>query len=68
MQKQVHSREFKLDIVRQVATGQKRPAQVCREYGIAESVLSRWSRNEEKQHFSYHKQKESRLKNSGLQS
>lgn len=42
MQKRVHSREFKLDIVRQVATGQKRPAQACREYGLAESVLSRW--------------------------
>ena len=42
MQKRVHSREFKLDIVRQVITGQKRPAQVCREYGLAESVLSRW--------------------------
>ncbi len=42
MQKRVHSREFKLDIVCQVATGQKRPAQACREYGIAESVLSRW--------------------------
>jgi transposase len=28
--------------VRQIATGQKRPAQVCREYGLAESVLSRW--------------------------
>jgi transposase len=42
MQKRSHSREFKLDIVRQVATGQKRPAQVCREYALAESVLSRW--------------------------
>ena len=42
MQKRVHSREFKLDVVRQVATGQKRPAQACREYGLAESVLSRW--------------------------
>lgn len=42
MQKRVHSREFKLDIVRQVVTGQKRPAQACREYGLAESVLSRW--------------------------
>ena len=42
MQKRVHSREFKLDIVRQVETGQKRPAQACREYGVAESVLSRW--------------------------
>jgi transposase len=42
MQKRVHSREFKLDIVRQISMGQKRPAQVCREYGLAESVLSRW--------------------------
>jgi transposase len=42
MQKRVHSRELKLEIVRQIATGQKRPAQVCREYGLAESVLSRW--------------------------
>ena len=42
MQKRMHTREFKLDIVRQVSTGQKRPAQACREYGIGESVLSRW--------------------------
>jgi transposase len=44
MQKRVHSREFKLEVVRQVASGQKRPAQVCREYGLADSVLSRWRR------------------------
>ncbi|GHO54461.1 transposase [Ktedonobacter robiniae] len=42
MHKRQHSREFKLDVVRQVSTGQKRPAQVCREYGLAASVLSRW--------------------------
>ena len=42
MQKRAHSREFKLEIVRQIATGQKRPAQACREYGLADSVLSRW--------------------------
>jgi transposase len=42
MQKRAHSRELKLEVVRQVATGQKRPAQVCREYGLADSVLSRW--------------------------
>jgi transposase len=42
MHKRMHSREFKRDVVRQIATGQKRPAQVCREYGLAESVLSRW--------------------------
>jgi transposase-like protein len=44
MQKRMHSREFKLEVVRQVASGQKRPAQVCREYGLADSVLSRWRR------------------------
>jgi transposase len=42
MQRRVHSREFKLEIVRQLASGQKRPAQVCREYGLADSVLARW--------------------------
>ncbi len=37
-----HSREFKLDVVRQVHTGAKRPSQVCREHGLAESLLLRW--------------------------
>lgn len=37
-----HSREFKLEVCRQVASGQKRPAQVCREYQLANSLLSRW--------------------------
>ncbi len=36
------SREFKLNVVRQIAEGHKRPAQACREYQLAESVLSRW--------------------------
>jgi transposase len=44
MHKRQHGREFKLDVVRQVASGHKRPAQVCREYGLADSVLSRWRR------------------------
>ena len=38
----IHSREFKLDVVRQVASGEKRPAQICREHGLAESLLLRW--------------------------
>ena len=42
MQKRNHRRECKLEVVRQVTTGQKRPAQACREYGLADSVLSRW--------------------------
>ncbi len=38
----VHSREFKLSVVRQVASGERRPAQVCREHGIGEGLLLRW--------------------------
>jgi transposase-like protein len=37
-----HTGEFKLECCRQVATGQKRPAQICREHNLAESVLLRW--------------------------
>ncbi|MDQ3492350.1 MAG: transposase [Chloroflexota bacterium] len=37
------SREFKLAVVRQVESG-ARPAQVCREHGLAEPVLWRWRR------------------------
>ena len=37
-----HSREFKLQVVKQIASGEKRPAQVCREYDIANSLLVRW--------------------------
>ena len=37
-----YSREFKLEVVHQVASGAKRPAQVCREHGLANSVLDRW--------------------------
>ena len=37
------SRAFKLSVVRQIEAGQ-RPAQVCREHGIADGVLWRWRR------------------------
>ena len=37
-----HSREFKLSIVRQLVTGEKRPAQVCREHNLAPSMVTRW--------------------------
>ncbi|MFT4040250.1 MAG: helix-turn-helix domain-containing protein [Thermomicrobiales bacterium] len=40
----IHSREFKLQVVQEVASGAKRPAQACREYGLANSVLDRWRR------------------------
>ena len=36
------SREFKLPAVRAIASGEKRPAQVCRDQSIATSVLARW--------------------------
>jgi len=45
----VHSREFKLTVVRQLANGEKRPAQICREHNLAPRVVSRW-RNEYDQH------------------
>lgn len=37
-----HTREFKLQVCRQIASDQKRPAQVCREHQLANSLLSRW--------------------------
>lgn len=36
------SREFKLSVVREIASGAKRPAQACREYELSEGVLLRW--------------------------
>ena len=38
------SREFKLAAVRQVVVEGQRPAQVCREHGLAEGLLLRWRR------------------------
>ena len=38
----VHSRELKLTVCRQIQSGEKRPAQVCREHNLDQSVLSRW--------------------------
>lgn len=37
-----HSRECKLAIVRQIANGEQRPAQLCREHNLDERVLLRW--------------------------
>lgn len=39
---QGHMREFKLELTRQLPSGEKRPAPVCREYTIAQSLLLRW--------------------------
>ncbi|MGI8689191.1 MAG: transposase [Thermomicrobiales bacterium] len=41
-----HSRDFKLSVCRQIASGEKRPAQVCREHGLAESLLLRWRKDD----------------------
>lgn len=42
------SREFKLQCVRLIINGEKRPAQICREHNLAESVLLRWRRDYER--------------------
>lgn len=42
-----HTREFKLRCCRQAATGEKRPAQLCREHNLSESVLLRWRKEYE---------------------
>lgn len=44
MRGRTSTREFKLVVVRQVVSGAKRPAQVCREHQLADSVLARWRR------------------------
>ena len=36
------SSRFKFRVVMELLTGAKRPAEVCREHQIADSVLSRW--------------------------
>jgi transposase len=47
MRGRTFTREFKLDVVRQVTSGAKRPAQVCREHQLGESLLARWRREYE---------------------
>ncbi len=47
MRGRIHSREFKLEVVRQVATDQKRAAQVCREHQLAKSLLLGWRKEYE---------------------
>jgi transposase len=40
--RRTYTREFKLMVVKQVAQGEKRAAQICREYDLASSVYDRW--------------------------
>jgi putative transposase len=37
-----YSREFKFEIVRQIESGERRIAQICREQQIADSLIQRW--------------------------
>lgn len=47
MRGRTFTREFKLDVCRQIASGQKRIAQVCREHQLGETVLLRWRKEYE---------------------
>lgn len=47
MKKRVFSREFKLEVVRQWSSGEKRLAQLCREHGLCETVVRRWRDQDE---------------------
>lgn len=42
-----HTREFKLEVCRQIAAGEKRPVQICREHQLANSLLARWRKEYE---------------------
>jgi transposase-like protein len=42
MVKRTFERQFKLDICRQLATAEKRIAQVCREHNLCQTLVRRW--------------------------
>ena len=42
------SREFKLQLMRQLVAGEKRLAQVCREHDLCETLVRRWREQYEK--------------------
>ena len=42
MTKRSFSREFKLQVVRQLVSGEKRFAQLCREHNLCQTLLRRW--------------------------
>ena len=48
MKGRIHSRELKLEVCRQIASGVKRPAQVCREHELSGSLLMRWRKEYER--------------------
>jgi transposase len=42
MKKRVFSREFKLEVVRQLVSREKRLAQLCREHSLCDTLVRRW--------------------------
>ena len=42
MKKRVFSREFKLGVVRQWISGEKRLSQLCREHSLCDTLVRRW--------------------------
>jgi len=40
--KRIFDREFKLQVVRQLKSGEKRLAQVCREHNLCQTLVRRW--------------------------
>jgi transposase len=43
-QRRNHTPEFKLKLVQQLLSGEKRPAQLCREHNLSETSLMKWRR------------------------
>jgi transposase-like protein len=48
MTKRTFTREFKLQVVRQLVRGEKRISQLCREHGLCHTLVSRWRTQFEK--------------------
>jgi transposase len=42
MERRTFTREFKLEVVRQITSGEKRPSQICREHQLSEGLVGRW--------------------------
>ena len=47
--KRSFSREFKLQVTRQLVTGEKRLAQVCREHDLCPTLVRRWREQYERE-------------------
>ena len=42
MTKRTFTREFKLQIARQLVTGERRVSQICREHALCQTLVRRW--------------------------